>query len=228
MARSKEPASQLIPASTLLAAYRHGIFPMAEERDDENVFWLEPQKRGVIPIEEFHMSRRLARKMRSTPLRMTADAAFEKVIAACAETTTGMRAKTWINGLIERSYINLHRIGHAHSIEVWDGEDLVGGLYGVSIGAAFFGESMFMRQTDASKMALAHLVARLKAGGYRLLDSQFVTHHLAQFGTVEVPRVRYKQLLDAAVDKPADFYVLGGAGAAVLAGAVLQLITHTS
>lgn len=227
MTRSKQPESQLIPASTLLAAYRHGIFPMAEERDDENVFWLEPQRRGVIPINDFHLSRRLARKLRTTPFRITADAAFEQVISTCAETTSG-RSKTWINGLIERSYCNLHRIGHAHSIEVWDGEELVGGLYGVSIGAAFFGESMFTRRTDASKMALAHLVARLKVGGYRLLDSQFVTQHLAQFGTVEVTRSRYKQLLDGAVDERADFYVLGGAGAAVLAGAVLQLITQTS
>jgi leucyl/phenylalanyl-tRNA--protein transferase len=227
MARVKPPEPDVIPAATLLAAYRHGIFPMAEERDDDSVFWLEPQQRGVMPIEEFHLSRRLARKMRSTTWRMTADAAFDEVIAACAETKEG-RTKTWINGLIERSYRNLHRVGHAHSIEMWEEEELIGGLYGVSIGGAFFGESMFSRRTDASKMALVHLVARLKAGGYRLLDAQFVTGHLAQFGTVEVTRARYKQLLDGAVDKRGDFYVLGGAGADVLAGAVLQLITQTS
>lgn len=227
MSRSKQPDSQLIPASTLLAAYRHGIFPMAEERDDENIFWLEPQRRGIIPLTDFHISRRLARRLRSTPFVMTADKAFDQVISACAASTDG-RAKTWINGVIERSYCNLHRIGHAHSIEVWDDSELVGGLYGVSIGAAFFGESMFTRRTDASKMALVHLVARLRAGGFRLLDSQFVTNHLAQFGTVEVTRTRYRQLLDGAIDESADFYVLGGAGAAVLAGAVLQLITQTS
>jgi leucyl/phenylalanyl-tRNA--protein transferase len=226
MAR-KPTVPDVIPAATLIAAYKHGVFPMAEERDDEDVFWLEPQRRGIIPLNDFHLSRRLARTLRSTKLRMTADAAFDRVIAACAETTVG-RAKTWINGLIERSYCNLHRVGHAHSIEMWDGDDLVGGLYGVSIGGAFFGESMFSRMTDASKMALAHLVARLKAGGYRLLDAQFVTDHLAQFGATEVTRARYKQQLDAATSEKANFYVLGGAGDVVLAGAVLQLITHTS
>lgn len=226
MAKSRRPP-EIIPAATLLTAYSRGIFPMAEERDDEDVFWIDPDRRGILPLDQFHVPQRLARRIRSTGLRMTVDTAFERVIDACA--TPGLqRPKTWINELIERSYCNLHAKGHAHSVEVWDGTELAGGLYGVSIGAAFFGESMFSRQTDASKMALVHLVARLKAGRYRLLDTQFVTEHLKQFGAVEIPRGRYQGRLRTAVDARGNFYELGGAGATVCAGTVLQLITQTS
>jgi leucyl/phenylalanyl-tRNA--protein transferase len=226
MVRTPRTAA-IIPEQILLNAYRNGIFPMAEERDDADVFWVDPPLRGILPLQAFHVSKRLARTIRTTKLTVTADAAFDRVIAACAASAVG-RAKTWINPLIERSYCNLHTRGHAHSIEVWNGTVLVGGLYGVSIGAAFFGESMFSRQTDASKIALVHLVARLKAGRYKLLDAQFVTEHLAQFGAVEVPRDRYTELLDTAVNDASNFYELSGAGEAGLAGAVLQLTTQTS
>ena len=224
---AKSPPSDIIPATTLLTAYSRGIFPMAEERDDETVYWVNPERRGILPLGEFRIPHRLARTMRASAFRLTVDTAFGEVMAACAASGP-QRRKTWINPLIERSYANLHAKGHAHCVEVWDGPQLVGGLYGVSIGAAFFGESMFARRRDASKMALVHLVARLKAGGYRLLDAQFVTEHLKQFGAVEIPRKRYRQMLRAAVDRRADFYVLGGAGAAVLAGSDLQPTTHTS
>ena len=227
MAKSRRPPIEVIPVATLLTAYARGIFPMAEERDDADVFWIDPDRRGILPLDRFHVPQRLARRIRSTDLRMTVDTAFDQVIDACAEPAL-QRPKTWINRLIERSYCNLHDHGHAHSVEVWDGTVLAGGLYGVSIGAAFFGESMFSRETDASKMALVHLVARLKAGRYTLLDTQFVTEHLKQFGAVEIARGRYQNLLRAAVDAHANFYELGGAGAAVCAGTVLQLITQTS
>ena len=217
----------IIPESRLLGAYRAGIFPMAEDRTDESVFWVDPPMRGIFPLDAFHVPKRLARTIRTTNLQVTADAAFDRVIAACAAAVTGRRT-TWINPLIERSYVSLHANGHAHSIEVWDNGALVGGLYGVSIGAAFFGESMFSRVTDASKIALVHLVARLKAGRYKLLDAQFVTEHLSQFGAIELPRDRYKPLLDEAVAENANFYELCGAGAVGCTGAVLQLTTHTS
>lgn len=227
MAKRQRPPADLLPPEVLLGAYAQGYFPMAEERTDTDVFWLNPEDRGLIPLDTFHVPRRLARKMRSMAWRMTVDTAFARVIAACAEADR-QGGKTWINPLIEKSYCNLHELGFAHSVEVWDGETLVGGLYGVSLGAAFFGESMFSVATDASKIALAHLVARLKAGGFKILDTQFVTDHLKQFGAVEVGRGRYQEMLRAAVDAQADFYVLGGAGAVVLAGTVLQLTTQTS
>jgi leucyl/phenylalanyl-tRNA---protein transferase len=203
----------IIPERTLLAAYRSGQFPMAETREEEDVYWLDPPIRGILPLDAFHVPKRLARTMRANRFRITIDAAFSAVIAACAAAGPG-RLSTWINPLIERSYANLHTKGHAHSVETWDEDRLVGGLYGVSIGAAFFGESMFSRQTDASKVALVHLAHRLKAGGYKLLDTQFITEHLKQFGAIEIVRERYKRLLAEAVDAKADFYVLGGAGAA--------------
>ena len=228
MAKTRRPPpSEIIPAATLVTAYSRGIFPMAEERDDDDVFWIDPERRGILPLDKFHLPKRLARTMRSGALRMTVDTAFEDVITACAE-PAAERPKTWINQVIERSYCNLHAKGHAHSVEVWDGPTLAGGLYGVSIGAAFFGESMFSRLKDASKMALVCLVARLNAGGYRLLDTQFVTEHLKQFGAIEIPRARYRALLADAVARRGDFYELGGAGAAICAGTVLQLITQTS
>jgi leucyl/phenylalanyl-tRNA--protein transferase len=226
VAKSRRPP-EIIPVAKLLTAYARGIFPMAEEREDEDVFWIDPERRGILPLDAFHVPQRLARKLRATRWRLTVDTAFAEVIDACAE-PAAQRPKTWINGLIERSYANLHAHGHAHSVEVWDEAELVGGLYGVSIGAAFFGESMFSRRTDASKIALVHLVARLKAGQYKLLDTQFVTEHLKQFGAVEIARARYQALLAKAVDARANFYELGGAGAAVWPGVVLQLTTQTS
>jgi leucyl/phenylalanyl-tRNA--protein transferase len=227
MARIKRPPTDLLPPEVLLGAYAQGYFPMAEERTDTDVFWLNPEERGVIPLDTFHLPRRLARTLRATTWRMTVDTAFARVIGLCAELDR-QGGKTWINSLIETSYCNLHRLGHAHSVEIWDGEELVGGLYGVSLGAAFFGESMFSLAADASKIALAHLVARLKVGGFVLLDTQFVTDHLKQFGAVEVGRARYQEMLRVAIEAQGDFYVLGGAGAVVLPGTVLQLTTQTS
>ncbi|MBL8782720.1 MAG: leucyl/phenylalanyl-tRNA--protein transferase [Alphaproteobacteria bacterium] len=227
MARAKRPAPEILDPQMLLGAYAQGYFPMAEARTDKDVFWLNPDRRGIIPLDGFHLPKRLARRMRSSDWRMTVDTAFARVIQACAEADR-QGGKTWINPLIERSYAQLHALGHAHSVEVWDGEVLIGGLYGVSLGAAFFGESMFSLTTDASKVALVHLVARMRAGGFKLLDTQFITDHLTQFGAVEVGRAAYQDLLREAVDGDADFYVLGGAGAAVLAGTVLQLTTQTS
>lgn len=209
MVRSR---ATIIPERTLLAAYRSGQFPMAETRTDDDIYWIDPPLRGILPLEAFHVPKRLARTIRSSRFRITVDNAFSEVMAACAMSAPSRR-NTWINPLIERSYANLHANGHAHSVEVWDDALLVGGLYGVSIGAAFFGESMFSRQTDASKVALVHLVERLRAGSYKLLDTQFITEHLTQFGAVEIARARYKALLAEAVDAKADFYVLGGAGA---------------
>lgn len=220
-------SSLIIPSDILLAAYRRGHFPMAESRDDEDVFWLDPQLRGIIPLDGFHVPRRLARTMRSSTYTIGVDRAFERVIALCAE-ESAVRSNTWINPVIENSYIQLFREGYAHSVEVWDSDELVGGLYGVSTGAAFFGESMFSRRTDVSKMALVHLVARLRAGGYRLLDTQFITQHLTQFGAREIPRAAYKKLLREAIAANGNFYELGGTGAVLAAGAVLQLTTQTS
>lgn len=194
-----------ITPDLLLRAYRAGLFPMAESRDAARLYWLDPEQRGVIPLDRFHLPRRLLRTTLSSRFTVTSNHAFASVIAACAEPAEG-REETWINPDIERIFGALHAIGHAHSIEVWDGapEDgrLAGGLYGVSLGGAFFGESMFSRARDASKVALVHLVARLRLFGFRLLDAQFQTAHLAQFGCHEVPRARYKRLLAEAVDLP--------------------------
>lgn len=200
---------------------------MAEAREDEGIFWLDPEWRGILPLDEFHVPRRLARSMRSSAFTVTVDRAFERIIAMCAESTRH-RKNTWINSLIERSFVNLFNLGHAHSVEVWDGTELVGGLYGASIGGAFFGESMFSRRTDASKIALVHLVARLKAGGYLLLDTQFITNHLEQFGATEIAKDDYKALLADAVQATTNFYEFGGTGEVFAAGAVLQLTTQTS
>jgi leucyl/phenylalanyl-tRNA--protein transferase len=227
VAKAKRPAPEILEPEMLLGAYAQGYFPMAEARTDKDVFWLNPDRRGIIPLDGFHLPKRLARRMRASTWRLTVDTDFARVVAACAEADR-QGGKTWINPLIERSYAQLHALSHAHSVEVWDGDSLVGGLYGVSLGAAFFGESMFSLATDASKIALVHLVARMRAGGFRLLDTQFLTDHLKQFGTVEIGRAAYQDLLREAVEADADFYVLGGAGAAVLAGTVLQFTTQTS
>ncbi|WP_425505428.1 leucyl/phenylalanyl-tRNA--protein transferase [Sphingomonas lacunae] len=188
------PDGPVIPPETLLLAYANGLFPMADSATDEEIYWVEPRIRAILPLDGFHLSRSLAKTVRRDRFRVTRDTAFERVMALCAEAAEG-REDTWINPLIKRSYAGLFRIGHAHSIECWEGEALVGGLYGVSLGRAFFGESMFSRRTDASKVALAHLVARLRVGGFDLLDCQFMTSHLASLGAVEIPQADYLDLL---------------------------------
>lgn len=209
----------------LLRAYAAGIFPMAEAADDPDVFWVDPEQRGILPLDGFHLPRRLARTLRQDIFDVRCDAAFEAVVRGCAEPTPE-RPKTWINDEIVRLYVALHRLGFAHSVEAWRDGDLVGGLYGVALGAAFFGESMYSRVTDASKVALAHLVARLRLGGFRLLDTQFVTEHLQQFGAIEISRAQYHRLLAAAL--PINAYLPREplAGAAVVS--VLQSSTPTS
>lgn len=182
----------------VLNAYAQGLFPMAEARDDTTLYWISPDARGVIPLDGLHVSRRLARTIRSDRFTVTSNVAFAEVIAACAAPAPG-RDQTWINREIEELYVALHARGHAHSIECWRDGQLAGGLYGVKLGAAFFGESMFSRERDASKVALAHLVARLRIGGFRLLDTQFITAHLARMGAREIPRDVYLGRLSRAV-----------------------------
>lgn len=188
----------------VLRAYAIGFFPMANDHDDPVVHWVEPKRRGILPLDGFHLSRRLARTLRNGGFTTTADRAFDTVIRACAEPTPD-RPRTWLNRELIELYGELHRQGHAHSVETWIGDRLVGGLYGVKLGAAFFGESMFSRVSDASKVALADLVGRLRRGGFTLLDTQFQTEHLATLGAVEIPREHYRQLLAAAVPRPAVF-----------------------
>src|SRR5436305_7120214 len=201
---SRDTALSEITPEVLLRAYACGIFPMAESVDDPSLFWVEPEIRGVIPLDGFRIASRLARTVRADAFRITVNAAFKAVIDGCAAPAAG-RNDTWINRRIRDLYIGLHGIGHCHSVEVWDGDELAGGLYGVSLGGAFFGESMFHRARDASKVALVHLVARLIAGGFVLLDTQFVTEHLRSLGAIEVPRRRYRAMLDQAITGTADF-----------------------
>ena len=189
-----------VTADLVLRAYRHGLFPMAEGRDGDKLFWLDPVKRGVLPLDSFHLSRRLLRTVLSDQYVVTVDTNFAGTIAGCA-TPLPDRMDTWINPQIERLFTELFRMGYSHSVETWQDGILVGGLSGVALGAAFFGESMFSFARDASKVALAHLVARLRLGGFRLLDTQFVTAHLSQFGAEEIPRDVYKLQLAAAVDE---------------------------
>ena len=194
----------ILTPAILLRAYAEGIFPMAERRGDPELFWVSPEMRGIIPLDAFHVPKRLARTVKRDRFAVTADMAFADVMRACAEPTPD-RPESWINDEIVRLYTALHAAGHAHSIECWRDGRLVGGLYGVKLGAAFFGESMFTRVTDASKVALVHLAARLYHGGFTLLDTQFITKHLQQFGAVEVPRPRYQALLAAALKVKATF-----------------------
>ena len=231
----------------LLQGYATGIFPMADSRNADELFWVEPRNRAIIPLDGFHLSRSLRRTLRSGKFHVTRDRDFAGVIAACAD-----REETWINAELEQAMLALHGSGHAHSIEVWEGDALVGGLYGVKLGRAFFGESMFSRRTDASKVALAWLVARLKAGNFSVLDCQFMTEHLASLGAISVTRESYVALLSVALGgraaagfveglaappgAPADFAALdrllelaGAAGAGGPAGYVIaQLLGHTS
>ena len=202
-------------ARDLLDCYARGVFPMADAREDSRVFLIDPERRGVIPLQGFHVPRRLARTVRADLFDVRVNTAFHEVVLACAASGPG-RMETWINRPIEQLYLELHGIGHAHSVECWEDGELVGGLYGVSLMGAFFGESMFSRRRDASKVALVHLVARLIAGGYRLLDAQFMTEHLAQFGAREVARTEYRRRLAVALKVDADFYRFTGDGAAVL------------
>ncbi len=190
----------VITPRLLLSAYAAGVFPMAESAESDEIFWFNPEKRGVMPLNGLHVSRSLRKTMRARRFKVTANQCFPQVMAACAD-----RAETWINPEITALYTDLHALGHAHSVEVWEGSALVGGLYGVSLGAAFFGESMFSRQSNTSKIALVGLVARLQLGGFELLDMQFITPHLASLGGVEISREAYTAHLEAALKRSADF-----------------------
>jgi leucyl/phenylalanyl-tRNA--protein transferase len=190
-----------ITPEILLRAYSIGLFPMAEAADDPEIFWVDPEMRGILPLDAFHVSKSLQKTVRRKPFDIRFDTDFEGVIALCAQPADD-RPSTWINETIRKLYRELHRMGHAHSVEAYDGDELVGGLYGVSLGAAFFGESMFSRRTDASKICLVHLVERMKAKGFVLLDTQFTTEHLKTFGAIDVPKDDYLKLLHAAVDSP--------------------------
>jgi leucyl/phenylalanyl-tRNA---protein transferase len=223
MAARDDVALEITP-QVLLKAYACGIFPMAESADDPGLYWIEPEVRGVIPLNRFHVPRRLARTVATNVFEVHVDRNFEAVIGNCAAVAPD-RAKTWINGRIRRLYGELFRLGHCHTVECWQDGRLVGGLYGVRLGAAFFGESMFSRVRDSSKVALVHLVARLKLGGFRLLDTQFTTEHLKQFGAVDVDRRQYQHLLEKAIEADADFYCLDGGATGE---DVLQSVSQTS
>lgn len=204
----------------LLRAYSAGVFPMSEGRDDPRVFWVDPEQRGVLPLDGFHLSRSLRRAILRHPYELTLDIAFEDVVRGCAD-----REETWINDTIFRGYFALHRLGYAHSIEAWEGDRLVGGVYGVTLGRAFFGESMFSAETDASKIALATLVAHLRQTGYVLFDTQFITGHLASLGAVEVSRDAYRAMLAEALEgKPGEIF----ARPLPDPHSVVQLVTQTS
>lgn len=192
---------QGITPELLLRAYSIGLFPMADAADDPEIFWVEPEMRGIIPLDAFHVSKSLAKLIRKKPFDIRFNTAFDAVVAKCAEEADD-RPSTWINVTIKQLYGELHRLGHAHSVEAWEGETLVGGLYGVSLGSAFFGESMFSRRTNASKICLVHLVEQLKARGFTLLDTQFTTEHLKTFGAIDVPKAAYGKLLEKAVAVP--------------------------
>ena len=192
-----------LPPEMLLRAYAAGVFPMAEHRDDPEVFWVDPERRGILPLDGFHISRSLARRMRRGGYRVTLDADFAGVVDACAD-----RTETWINGPIRAAYLALHRRGNAHSLEIWEEGELAGGVYGVTLGRAFFGESMFSRRSDGSKLALAHLVDHLRRCGFTLFDTQFLTDHLARLGAMEISRAAYRARLAEALADRADIRAL--------------------
>lgn len=198
MARRQDPFDIEITPELIIRAYRAGIFPMSEDAEDEDLFWVSPEMRGVIPLDRFHPSTSLRKAIRKSGFTVRVDTDFAAIIQGCA-TVGADRDATWINRTIRTVYGELFRRGVAHTVEVWDGTELVGGLYGLAIGGAFFGESMFHRRTNASKMAMAHLVERLKAGGFVLLDTQFVTDHLASLGGIEIPRAQYEERLAEAL-----------------------------
>jgi len=205
-----------ITPEVLLKAYACGIFPMAESAEDPGLYWIEPERRGVLPLDGFHVPRRLARLVRQDRYEIRVDTAFDAVLDGCAAPAPG-RQRTWINGRIRTLYGTLFALHHAHSVEAWQNGELVGGLYGVRLNGAFFGESMFSRARDASKVALVHLVARLRVGGFGLLDAQFITDHLAQFGAEEISRREYQSRLDAALATTAHFPTGAMTGAEALA-----------
>ncbi|WP_417271351.1 leucyl/phenylalanyl-tRNA--protein transferase [Celeribacter sp.] len=204
----------------LLNAYANGVFPMAESAEDDEVFWVDPDRRGIFPLDQFHLSNSLARVIRRERFTVTFNHAFADVVRQCAN-----REETWINTTIFDLYSQVHALGFAQSVEVWDGERLVGGLYGITLGAAFFGESMFSHKTDASKVALSYLIAHLKRTGFTLLDTQFITPHLASLGAIEIDRAEYHARLDAALERDADFREIA---APPSAQEVLQLRTQAS
>ena len=225
------PLTHRLDPDMLLRAYASGIFPMAERADSTDVFWVEPRRRGVLPLDAFHLPKSLAKTLRQERFRFTADRAFAAVLEGCAEPAPG-RSETWINPLIAEAYVALHERGQAHSVEAWTADGaMAGGLYGVRLGAAFFGESMFTRVTDASKCCLAALVARLRLGGFRLLDTQFLTSHLAGFGAVEIPAKDYRARLSAALSGTSgDFFAGddGGFGEGPSGKRIVQLLSQTS
>ena len=189
---------QELTPELLLRAYATGIFPMSESQNDPNVYWVEPEMRGILPLDQFHVPKSLKKVVRKNKFEIHCDRAFEQVLDFCAEPAAG-RDVTWINQSIRNNVIKLHEMGFAHSVECWREDKLVGGLYGISLGAAFFGESMFSKETDASKVALVHLIARMRLGGFKLLDTQFTTDHLSRFGVIEIPSAQYLDLLDDAL-----------------------------
>jgi len=207
----------------LLRAYAAGIFPMAEDAEDDSIYWVDPTMRGILPLDAFHVPRSLIKTIKRQSFDIRVNTAFSAVLDGCAEPAPG-REHTWINAQIRELYLSLHAMGYAHCVEAWDGETLVGGLYGVSLGGAFFGESMFSRCTDASKVPLVYLWDRLRRGGYTLLDSQFITAHLSRFGAIEIPRAEYRLLLDDALGQSATFYPAGGG----TLESVLQSLSQTS
>ncbi|WP_335310243.1 leucyl/phenylalanyl-tRNA--protein transferase [Sphingomonas phyllosphaerae] len=232
----------------LLGAYSVGVFPMADSRDAASIYWVEPRRRAILPLDAFHLSRSLRRVIAADRFRVTVDRDFPRIIKLCAEAAED-RPDTWINAMIEEAFLRLHALGHAHSVECWDGDRLVGGLYGLALGRAFFGESMVSRAPNASKVAIASLVARLRAGGFSLLDCQFMTAHLASLGAQEIDRADYMALLDAALsstgssaapsssavavddDGAGDFFALdaaAGTDGAVPGNVVVQLLGQTS
>lgn len=216
-----EPIEPLeITPTLLLRAYAAGVFPMAQSADAEDIFWVDPKRRGILPLDALHVSHSLAKTIRRGEFRVSVDADFEAVLSGCAS-----RDETWINPEIRELYGTLHRLGYAHSVEVWMDGEIAGGLYGVQLGSAFFGESMFSLRPDASKIALVWLVARLRKGGFTLLDTQFVTTHLRRMGAEEISRARYHQMLEAALKTPADFYRLAPDASPA---EVLQFSTQTS
>lgn len=195
---SNHQTPQELTPELLLRAYATGIFPMSESQDDPNLYWVEPEMRGILPLDQFHVPKSLKKVVRKNKFEIHCDRAFEQVLDFCAKPAAG-RDVTWINQSIRDNVIKLHEMGFAHSVECWRKDKLVGGLYGISLGAAFFGESMFSKETDASKVALVHLVARMRLGGFKLLDTQFTTDHLSRFGVIEIPSAKYLDLLDDAL-----------------------------
>ena len=218
-----------ITPQVLLKAYACGIFPMAETADDPDIFWVEPDMRGILPLDRFHISKSLKKTMRNTTMKVFMDRNFSAIMDACAQTSSS-RKETWINARIKSLYCQLHEMGFANSVEVYQGNELVGGLYGVRLGKAFFGESMFSRKTDASKIALVHLIAQMKKSGFILLDTQFTTPHLRRFGVVEIPKDEYQILLHNALDGEAKFNLIGyqESDGGAMSDSCLQSFNHIS